>query len=349
MPTMSKTPRGMGKLHRTSPTALWYFFCDGARVTTPYPSKAAAEVWRRKYLAKLASGELTGPEDATIGNLLDLVEQDYIAQGKKSIGALLSRLKRLRAEFGRLRAVDLTERAIELYRDSRDAKPATINRELEVLRRALTLGKRKRLLVAPPHVSMLRVDNVRTQRITHEQYRRLIKELRTPERWAAILAYHTGWRLGRVLDLRWSQVDFDEMVIHPPERQSEQKRVGTAPIYGGMVTALLECRKRAEWTRSEYVVHRSHGGKLVDIKKPWRAATKAAGLAGLRFHDLRACAASNLIDAGIPQVEAMAILGHQTPSMFQRYRIDSPKRLRDIGAQMEGFLRGEEKDGGRVN
>lgn len=44
----------------------------------------------------------------------------------------------------------------------------------------------------------------------------------------------------------------------------------------------------------------------------------------------------------------MAILGHQTDAMFRRYRIDSPKRLRDIGAQVEGFLRGDEKDSGRV-
>lgn len=348
MPNMPRTPRGMGPLRRKNPTGAWFFWLDGARVFTPYTSKTAAEDWRRKYLAQQASRELIGPENVTVGHLLDLVEQDYKDKGRASLGALQSRLKRLRVEFGRIRAADLTESTIRSYRGARKAAPATINRELEVLRRALMIGKRRKLVVAPAHVELLRVDNVRTQRITPEQYRRLIKALRTPEKWAAILAYHTGWRLGRILDLRWEQIDFEQLVIHPPKRQAEQKRVGTAPIYGEMVAALLECRKRADYTRSEYVVQRPSGTKLVDISKAWRKATAAAGLTGLRFHDLRACAASNLIDAGIPQVEAMRILGHQTDAMFRRYQIDSPKRLRDIGAQMERFLQGDEKESGRV-
>lgn len=336
-----RSPRGMGPLHKKGhgPTARWSFWLDGRRITTPYAAKGPAEAWRRKYLAGLAAGETTaGSESATVSDLLDLVEQDYERHNKKSIEALRSRIKRLRAELGKLRAVHLNERHVAGYRDARQAAPATVNRELEVLRRALRLGQRRKLLAAPIHVEMLRERNVRTQRISHQQYLILIDALRAPEKWAAIIGYHTGWRLGRILDLTWDRVDWARLVLRPPERQEEQKRVGAAPIYGGMVDALAACRRRADETGSSYVVHRLDGRPLVDIRKAWQAATKAAKLPGFRFHDLRACAASNLIDAGVPQVEAMRILGHQTASMFQRYQIDSPRRLQEIGQRLEAFL-----------
>ena len=360
-----RTQRGMGPLRRKGPKARWFFFLDGKRVTTPYSDKKAAEEWRRKHLAQVASKQIIGPENATISDLLQLVEDDYVRHGKKSIGALRSRMKHLRADLGKIRAVDLTERRIEAYRAHRErpkrvrnlygdtrpgASPATINRELEVLRRALSLGKRQKLVVAPPFVEMAKLDNVRAQRITHRQYKQLIEALRPPEKFAAILAYHCGWRLGRILDLTWDRVDFAAMVIHPPAKQDDRKRVGSAPIYADMVDALLACQKQAEYTRSETVIHRASGGPVVDISDAWKAATKAVGLAGFRFHDLRACAASNLSDAGIPQHEIMRILGHQTDAMFRRYQIESPKRLRDIGERMEAFLEGDEREPkGRVN
>ncbi len=59
------------------------------------------------------------------------------------------------------------------------------------------------------------------------------------------------------------------------------------------------------------------------------------------FHDLRACAVSNLIDAEVPQLDAMKISGHQTDSMLRRYRIVSPKQLRSIGQKVEADLKGE--------
>lgn len=73
----------------------------------------------------------------------------------------------------------------------------------------------------------------------------------------------------------------------------------------------------------------------MDIRKAWARATKAAGCEGLRFHDLRACAASNLIDAGVPQIEAQKILGHKTASMFERYHLVSTDRLAEIGKMVE--------------
>jgi integrase len=69
-----------------------------------------------------------------------------------------------------------------------------------------------------------------------------------------------------------------------------------------------------------YVSHRG-GHKLVNIKRPWAKACKAASVAGLLFHDLRRSAVRNLDKAGMSQSVAMHVTGHKRDSVYRRYRI----------------------------
>lgn len=51
----------------------------------------------------------------------------------------------------------------------------------------------------------------------------------------------------------------------------------------------------------------------------WRSLTKEAGLAGLRFHDLRHHAITELIEAGVPDQVIREIAGHVSPRMLAHY------------------------------
>ena len=90
-----------------------------------------------------------------MGELLQIVEDDYERHNKGSIASLRSRLTRLRAEFEDVRAVDLDEARIAEYRNGLELAPASVNRDLEVLRRALRLGEERKLIAHAPQVEIL--------------------------------------------------------------------------------------------------------------------------------------------------------------------------------------------------
>ena len=67
------------------------------------------------------------------------------------------------------------------------------------------------------------------------------------------------------------------------------------------------------------VFYGSLPNKPMDLKKPWEAAVRQAGLENFRFHDLRHTAASYLAMNGATTMEIAAVLGHKTLQMVKRY------------------------------
>lgn len=58
---------------------------------------------------------------------------------------------------------------------------------------------------------------------------------------------------------------------------------------------------------------------FTDLKHPWQTARDAAGLPGLRIHDLRHSAASFMVISGVDLFAVGKVLGHSSVQSTQRY------------------------------
>jgi hypothetical protein len=77
-------------------------------------------------------------------------------------------------------------------------------------------------------------------------------------------------------------------------------------------------------------------------KRAWHSLTKEAGLAGLRFHDLRHHAITELAESGASEQTIVAIAGHVSRKMLERYshiRIEAKRTVLEAltGRKSEGY------------
>jgi integrase len=303
-------------------------------------------------LLKIRQGEVAGgnwnrPDNTKVGTLLDDL-LDFYKRNRRSHDHFAQPYveKNLRPFWGNYLACRVTTKAVGAYRKRRQrqgAAPATINRELALLRRSFRLGMRAtpQKVTHVPHFEMAPENNVRVGFLVPEQYERLLSELPRELKPLLVVGYHVGCRRGEALPLRIDQVDMEarEITLHSGETKNSEGRV--LPIYGDMVEALEAQFKeiREKWPRCKYVFHR-YGKPIKDFRGSWEAACDRAGLPGLLFHDLRRSAVRNMVRAGIPEGIAMKISGHKTRSVFERYNIVSGKDLEEAGAKLAAFLDG---------
>jgi integrase len=132
----------------------------------------------------------------------------------------------------------------------------------------------------------------------------------------------TGARRGEVLAMRWDALDLGSGIWSKPPSSTKQKEHHQVPLSAPALQLLSGIDKR-QWRAGEHgkFVFPSHGvtGHLTEIKKSWRLLTKAAGIEGLRIHDLRHSYASQLVSGGASLALVGALLGHASPSTTARY------------------------------
>ena len=73
-------------------------------------------------------------------------------------------------------------------------------------------------------------------------------------------------------------------------------------------------------------------------RKAWNAACKLAGCPGRKPHDFRRTAVRNLTRAGVTDTIAMAVTGHRTRAVFDRYDITSEADLDDAAAKLQALV-----------
>jgi integrase len=326
----------------------------------------------RNRIKKLAGEDVqerkvrtASPEDIRVGLLLDLVIEDYRTGGQKTISDVKGKIEHgLRPFFSDMMAERVNTLEIQRWvawrsghrlrkssdTDREELSPASINRELSILRRAFQIGyeRQPQLVERIPPIKKLAEGPPRKGFVTPDQYRALMQELPSHLRGITCIAYHIANRKGELLRLEWSDVELDGkpplLTLWPGETKNAEGR--TLPILSGeMLDTLrsLKSERDEKWPEASHVFLDSKGKRLAYhmMRKDWDAAGVRAGLPGLLFHDLRRSAVRNLRRAGVSETVAREISGHRTAAVFARYNITDFEDLKEAASRLERYLIGQ--------
>jgi integrase len=149
------------------------------------------------------------------------------------------------------------------------------------------------------------------------------------------LLIFTGARLREILHLKWDQIDFERGLLMLPTSKTGKKTI----VLNAPALAILNELPRS----GEYVVAGNSTDKpRSDLKKPWKAVSNRAGLAGVRIHDLRHTHASVGAGAGLGLPIIGKLLGHTQSATTQRYaHLDNDplkKASEHIGSRLAAAL-----------
>lgn len=184
------------------------------REGTACKRQSEAEALLRRRLEDVGMRRPTGPqvERTTFEDLAALVVTDYLVNGKRSLLRIRQCLAHLRDQFGRDRAVDITEDRIAAYvraRLSEGGQNGTINRELATLKRAFRLGERALRVARRPYIALLREPAPRKGFFEPGEVTALLAALPEDLRPVVEVAHITGWRVqSEILTREWKHVDF---------------------------------------------------------------------------------------------------------------------------------------------
>ncbi|KDA01064.1 site-specific integrase [Hyphomonas oceanitis] len=132
----------------------------------------------------------------------------------------------------------------------------------------------------------------------------------------------TGARRGEIMELKWSEIDFERGFLRLDATKSGKS---IRPISGAAQKLLSEAPRAHE----TWVFPDAKGtGPYQGLPKIWREVREAAGLEDFRMHDLRHSFASFGAANGLSLPIIGALLGHKNTSTTQRYA-----HLTDIAAR----------------
>lgn len=224
----------------------------------------------------------------------------------------------------RTRLTDINSRAIAQWlaaKRDEGLAPATVVKLRAIFSRSFELGARWGVAGCDKNpvraVESKPVNNARERYVTADEASRLVEAAgrsRNPQLAGIVtLLLLTGMRVSELLSARWEHVDLDRRSLFVPMSKTGRSR--HVPLAQAALD-VLATMPRGEWLFPNPADASKH---LTTIKTGWHTARDAAGLPGLRIHDLRHSAASFMVNSGVDLFAVGKVLGHANVASTSRY------------------------------
>ena len=273
----------------------------------------------------------------SVGDMVKAYLESYgLGHRAKSVLFAKGRLAHVSRLLGTKLLPDVTEAAIHSYMRTRldeGVSGRTINMEVGELSRAIghpwsilwpkvrKMEERKDVGKALSPEEERRLLDAVTNQVSHSRSQTLGTFIR--------VALMTGMRSGEILGLTWGQIDLDRRVITVGRAKTSSGTGRQIPMNGDLFAVLFV---HSSWALERFgAVEPGHYlfpfGKpspsdptksMTDVTGAWDALRERAGV-GCRLHDLRHTAATKMAEAGVPEGTMLALMGHMSRAMLERY------------------------------
>lgn len=297
--------------------------------------KTDAERWIQQTESAIREGrhfKTTAAKKHTLGQLIDRYMSDVLPTKKKCEQRQGAQLLWWKKQIGIYLLSDITPALIAEQRDcllkgmtkrGRQRSPSTVVRYMAVLSHAFTIAiKEWGWIEDSPlrKVTKPREPRGRIRFLDEPERARLLQACKdSPNSYLytiVILALSTGMRQAEIMNLKWSDVDFEkERVILQETKNGDIRQVAIT----GHALELLKQLDKLRRLDTHYLFPGKFPRKPIDIRSAWETAVKKSQIDNLRFHDLRHSCASYLAMNGASLAEIAEVLGHKTLAMVKRY------------------------------
>ena len=289
-----------------------------------FTSKKDAEFWAREIETSIDKGAYKNLRYAQKVTFQELIER-FIVEVSPSMRGSVADIYRLRAlakrPISKLSMTALTPSKLAEYRDQRLKVIAanTMLRELSYFSCIINHARREWGLNIENPVAMIKkppTPRGRTRVLTKDEEAQIILTVQQSRPckcniWlpaAVEFAIATAMRLGEITSLLWKDVDLNHRTAFLPITKNGSCRY--VPLSNTAIKILNELPRTSD---------RVFPVKSGSLSLAFTRYSRKAGVEGVRFHDLRHTAITNMSGKLTNVIELSSVTGHRSLSMLKRY------------------------------
>lgn len=308
----------------------WYE--DGKRRSKALPSKDLAEHYRHIKYTQVNSDVFTGIITVEWKEMVDEYHEAKKVQGVTE-GKLYEHslsLRNFERIVGKCNSKQITQNVIDnfILERSSEVKRATLNKDIRNIKTFVIWCREQRYLNGNLKLKELKIEERPVKSLNDTQIKKLLATTSSYPtiKMRVLLALATGLRRGDIDSLKISDIDFEKNCICTTSKKTK-KSMASRPVSAEVMTEL-----------SKYVCKLDVGQeKLFRTKfnhRKWRKICEAAGLADLKFHDLRKTFCSLLAQNGVSTAVTQRLLEHSSPNLTNKVYTNVDPALRQAVEQL---------------
>jgi len=292
----------------------WYE--SGNRKAKALPTRELAGHFKQIKYTQLNSDVFTGQVLADWSQMLAEYNEAKKVQGVTE-GTLYENalsLRNFERLVGQCSSKQITQNVIDkfiLQRGTEVSRP-TLNKDIRNLKTFINWCKEKRYLNENLKIKELKEEERPVRSLKEIEIKKLLTASQTSPtiKIRILLGLGTGLRRGDIDSLKISDIDFERNSIATTSRKTK-KSMASRPVSAEVMAEL-----------SKYVCSLEDGQEklftTIFNHRKWRKICKEAGLADLKFHDLRRTFCSLLAQNGVSTAVTQRLLEHSSPNLTNK-------------------------------